>query len=345
MRLSALVILYSVNTFVLAATPVTTQPLAQLLIHPEFSAPAHVQSLNDSRLSSELTARIDNIRVRVGDQVKSGDPLVELDCRDYQSQLSSQQVMLNELEAQQELAQSQLKRARLLEKRNNIGEEQVEQRATEVSVLRARRAFQQERIRQSELAVERCQIRAPFAGVVTERLAQAGELATPGTPLLRLRQLDLLEISASLRVDQEPPVNGGVVFEYQDRRYPLTLRRLLPVIESRARTREARFEFAAELAPPGAAGRVIWRDGADYIPAYLLVRRQLDNQSELGLILLDGEQARFHPLPGAIEGQAARVDLDRLQLVIVDGRQSLRDGDAVSVQLPAHEAEDGAGDN
>ncbi|MDJ0808038.1 MAG: biotin/lipoyl-binding protein, partial [Gammaproteobacteria bacterium] len=65
--------------------PVRVKPLSSLLQHPEFSAPASVKPLNAPSLAAEISARIQVIPVLVGDQVKAGDPLVELDCRTYQS--------------------------------------------------------------------------------------------------------------------------------------------------------------------------------------------------------------------------------------------------------------------
>ena len=94
-----------------AAMPITTRPLAEVLIYPERSAPATVESLNDADLSAEITARIERILVRVGDEVAAGDALVELDCRDYRSRLAAQQAALRQLEAQHRLAASQLERA------------------------------------------------------------------------------------------------------------------------------------------------------------------------------------------------------------------------------------------
>ena len=102
----------------------------------------------------------------------------------------------------------------------------------------------------------------------------------------------------------------------------------MPVIDSRTRTREARLRFAEENAPVGAAGRVLWQGESLQLPAGYLVRRS----QQLGIFYVDGDQARFYPVPGAVEGQPAVVDLQAESLLIVEGRQRLADGDAISVQ-------------
>jgi len=307
-----------------AATPITTRPLAEVLIYPERSAPAAVESLNDADLSAEITARIDRILVRVGDEVAAGDLLVELDCRDYRSRLAAQQAALTQLEAQQRLATSQLERARNLRERRGASEEEVEQRETELLGLDAQLASQREAIMQAELNVGRCSIRAPYRSAVTARLGDEGTLAAPGTHLLRIVQTDAIELSAQLRADeiQDSRAAAALAFEVQGERYPVAVRRTVPVIDPRTRTVEVRLTFPGRSPLPGAAGRLVWRSTTPHLPADLLVRRN----GALGVFVASDGAAQFRALPGAQEGQPAAVDLPQDTLIVVAGRERLGDG-------------------
>ena len=62
---------------------VTTQALSELLFTTNYSAPATVVSLNDSNISAEIQARAIKINATVGEQIKKGKLLVELDCRSF----------------------------------------------------------------------------------------------------------------------------------------------------------------------------------------------------------------------------------------------------------------------
>lgn len=308
-----------------AATPVTTRPLAEVLIFPERSAPATVESLNDADLSAEIAARVDRIRVRVGDEVAAGDVLVELDCRGHRSRLAAQRAAASQLEAQHRLAASQLERARNLRERRGASEEEVEQRETELLGLDAQLAAQREAIVQAELDVERCAIRAPYRGAVTARLADEGTLATPGTHLLRIVETDALELSARLRAHELDESRSAAtrVFEFLGERYPVDLRRVVPVVDPRTRTVEARLTFPDRAPPAGAAGRLVWRSPTPHLPAELLVRRN----GALGVFVASNGAARFHALPGAQEGQPAPVaDLPPDTRIVVAGRERLGDG-------------------
>lgn len=310
------------------AVSIKAKRAADLLFFPDRSAPAEVVPLNDASLSAEINARIDQIAVRVGDQVKAGDLLARLDCRDYRSSLEAQKATRKALESRIALARAQLKRARNLKKARNISDEEVDRRETELQAQRAELAAQKERETQARNNVARCDIKAPFNAVVSERLASVGALASPGTPLLHLVQIDDSEVSARVRPEEaaEGAAAESVRFSYLGRDYPLKLLRLLPVVEPRTRTLEVRFGFSEQAAPPGASGRIHWRSAAAHLPADLPIRRD----GGLGIFLLNDGQAHFHPLPKAREGRPAAVDLPADARVITEGRQGLQDGDPVT---------------
>jgi RND family efflux transporter MFP subunit len=313
-----------------AAVPVTVLPVGDLLQQMHYSAPATVIARNSPSLSAEINARIDSIPVMVGDTVEPGDLLAQLDCRQYDSLLAAAKAGMDQLASERDFSAAQLKRARGLKLKKGISDEGVEQRKSEWESYSARYRMHEEAQRQAQLQVERCQIHSPFTAVVVERLASSGNLATIGTPILKLVQLDDIEISANLREQEAKTLRESkqIRFEFFNQEYRLTLRRIVPVIESRTRTREVRLLFSKESAPAGAAGRVVWQGESLQLPAGYLVRRS----GQLGVFLVDGNKARFHPVAGAIEGQPAVVDLPAEQLLIVEGRQRLGDGDEISVQ-------------
>lgn len=313
------------------AVPVTTAPLSQLLSTPQLSAPATVVARNQPTIASEISARIEAVPVHVGAPIEKGDPVARLDCRTQESQLRGAEATANDLAARREFAASQLKRARDLQMKKGISDEIVEQRAADLASLENQLAAQQELINQAALDVERCIIKAPFAAVVTERLADEGSLAAPGTPLVTLVQLDQLEVSADLRAGEARQVTASesTRLTVDGETYPLQLRYLVPVVDERTRTREARFIFVDAAAPPGATGRLVWEPDHKVLAAEYLVRRE----GALGFLYLNGNKAHFHPLADAVEGQPAIVtDLPPDTAVIVEGRQRLSDGDTVRVE-------------
>ncbi len=310
------------------ALSVSVQPLSQLVFHPERSAPAEVTPLNDARLSAEISARVMELPVKVGQQVEQGELVARLDCSDYKSRFDGQRATLRAMRIRLDLARTQLQRARNLSKQRNISEEIVDQRETELSALRAELEAQKKAEEQARLQVGRCKLQAPYAAVVAERLASQGDMAAPGTPLLRLVQLLDAEVSARLRPDRAEAAAKAQQpeFDWLGQRYPLRLLRKMPLVDRATRTMELRFGFVAEAPPPGASGRLRWREADAYLPADLLVRRD----AGLGVFLLRDGKAVFHLLQQAREGQPAGAEsLPRDARVILEGRESLRQGMAV----------------
>jgi len=309
------------------ATLVTQTGLSQLTFFPLYSAPATTLSLNDSRIGSEIPGLIRALPVRVGDRVEKGQRLAALDCRSNQILQRQANAALEAARARLTLAQRQLKRSRSLVKERNIPEETVNQREADLNTAKADLAAGQAALEKTRLDVQRCNIPAPFAGIVIERLAGEGEWTTPGQPLLRLLDTERLEVSAQVPLDRAAALQetGELWLMAAGRRYPLSLRHLLPAIEPRGRYREARFDFNDHPTLPGSSGRLSWRAIRPHLPADIPVRRD----DLLGVFLNQHGKASFHPLPEALEGQPAAIDLADDSQVILEGRWGLQDGDPV----------------
>jgi RND family efflux transporter MFP subunit len=310
-----------------AAALVSVQSLEQLAVYPEHRAPATVLSLNESRLSAELNARVTEIPVRVGDVVEPGAVLLRLDCRDYTLAETQAAEALAGLEARLRLARQQLQRAQTLKQQRSVAEELLDQRRAELDQLSAERRVQDARLASARLAVGKCTVTAPFRALVLERLSSVGELAAPGAALLRVLDLAHLEVSAQVLTDDAEGIQQAhsLRLALRGRDYPLRLRTLLPAVNTVSRSREARLSFAAEGALPGSAGELVWQAPGPHVPAELVVRRD----GVLGLFLVENGVARFHPLPGAEVGRPAPVALPAGTRVVTEGRFNLEDGEAL----------------
>ncbi len=309
--------------------PVAAQPLAELAIYPQYRAPASVISDNDSRISAEISARIIDIPVRVGEVVEKGALLVQLERTDFELALAREETVLQALLARIELADYQLSRAHALSQKKVVSEELVKQRESELSNLRAQLAGQEIALTQARRQLEKCTVRAPFEAIVSERLAQIGELASPGSALVQIVDNRHLEVSAQLQAPlaQSLPQATRPELVTSQQRYPLNLRHIVPVFDPRARTREARLRFSADTALPGSAGELVWRSERPHLPAELLNHRD----GHLGVFVAADGRAKFVPLPDAEEGRPAAVSFSSQTPIITLGRFRLQDGNPIAL--------------
>jgi RND family efflux transporter MFP subunit len=125
--------------------------------------------------------------------------LAVLDARDLVSRAQQMRETLKAAQAQRDLAKSELARVEELLKRNVTTRQRHDQ---VVSALRVAEA-EVDRLRQSlaeaETALSYTEIRAPGAGRVIDRLAEPGDVAAPGQPLLRLYDPAALRVEAPVR--------------------------------------------------------------------------------------------------------------------------------------------------
>lgn len=314
------------------ATPVSTQAAAELLTRMHYKAPAAAKSLNKSYLSAELTARIDTIPVTVGDQIKKGGILLGLDCKAFELEGQRVKASIKASEAQIRLARQQLRRALKLVKQKSASQELADQRRSEVDRLNAELQGQKIQHAETQRKVNRCQISAPYDALILERLAAVGEIAQPGKPLLTILDTAHIDVSAQIRQSDALTLQQATAiwFETNEIRYPVTLRVLSAFIDSSARSREARLDFNADLALPGATGRLIWEVDGHFLPAHFLQQRN----GMTGIFTLNDGKAHFNPIANALEGRPVRFDganfSDSSALIIVKGRHGLVDGQPVT---------------
>lgn len=312
------------------AVMVSAQSLSELIVQAEREAPASTLSLNESRLSAQVTAVIEAIPVQVGEVVNAGALLVQLDPRDYELALKRSMAALQSSQARIKRAEFQLKRARELHSKKFASEDTLIQRETELNVLQAELASAQSQVESARRDLAKCSVTAPFRAIIRARNGQQGELAVPGTPLISVIDAAHIEVSAQVQPKDGALLESAesVVFAAPRLDYPVHLLRLSPAIDSATRTREARLAFTGDSAPPGTEGRIVWRTKEPLLPADLISRRD----GRLGIFVAEHGKARFVLLDKAQEGRPAPVYLPSDTRVIVDGRFGLQDGQGISLK-------------
>lgn len=318
-----------------APVSVRTQTMAEVAIYPESAAPAVVVSLNDAPISAQVDALVVDVPVRVGDTVKAGAMLVKLACRDFELEQSRLKAERQAIQARLELAQWQLKQAETLAAQQTLPEEQVQEKRSQLAVLRGELAAHGARIEITDRQIAHCTVNAPFPGVVTARLIAVGQFASQGTALVRLLDITRPEVSAQVPSREVGALSQAksLTFEHDGQRYPLNLRAVLPAIHTETGTQEVRLDFAGLSSEPGAAGRLIWQNGEPHVPAEYLVQRG----GQLGVFIIADGKAHFHVLPGSQSGRPAAISLPPETQLIVTGQFGLSEGmDVKAEPLKGH---------
>lgn len=154
-----------------------------------------------------------------------------------------------------------------------------------------------------------------------------------GKPVVEMIEVSALDVSAKIANSDEESFNAAKSFiiDVAGEQYNVTLRSLLPVIESNTRSREARFVFSDQKAIAGSTGRLRWQSPVSYLPAHLLQKRDGEN----GYFIVDSgggkNTAKFISVSAAEEGRPLLFNAATDTKIVTDGRHGLNDGDEVEL--------------
>ena len=295
-----------------------------------------VSAWEEMQLGVEVSGlRVTALNVDVGQQVRKGELLLQLDHRSLDADLAQANASLREAEAGASLARSQLARGELLVKDKYIS-------ATQVDELRAGRVQGDARVgtaraMRDTAALRRsfADLRAPDAGVISKRLVQPGQVVAAGSELLRLIRQNRLEWRADLpeaqlaqvRVGQDVVLDGSGVHG--------RVRAVTPGVDSSSRTGTAYVDLPQpKQVQPGTyvQGKILIGQGAALVvPISAVLRR--DGHAYV-FVVRDGKHAtRVRVEPGSLEGGKVEIrsGLKAGAQVVSTGAGFLSDGDLIRI--------------
>lgn len=188
-------------------------------------------------VSSQSSGPIVNLAVSEGDIVESGDFLAQIDTLQmhFQREQIRSQMLANVARTASTRSQSEVVTEQLLvaKKEQNrvqnlvkdgaatqkmlddvngqisVLEKQRSQVLSQLGLIEAERGVQSAQLAQIEDAISRAHVRAPISGAVLLILAEQGELALPGKPMLILADTESMIVKAYVGAEQLPSITRG----------------------------------------------------------------------------------------------------------------------------------------
>jgi RND family efflux transporter MFP subunit len=239
--------------------------LTSLATESRYAAPGVVRAVREAELATRLMGTVERVLVRAGDRVAQGQVVLTLDA-------ASADAAIRQARAGHDLAERTLRRMERL----------VADSAAPLAQLDAARAAEAQassQVRAAEVDHGYASLRAPFAGTVTARLADPGDLAAPGRVLLRVADATAREIVVGVPDDVAAGIRPGLVVPVRlgagERRAEAKVTAVVPGAEAASRTVEVRLAAPAGATAgttavaefPGAVGAGI------QVPDSVVVRR------------------------------------------------------------------------
>lgn len=163
------------------------------------SAVGTVRAVHEAVVASKILARVDDVRVKAGQEVKEGDVLVLLDKADLKSRIEQAISTQTAAKARYDQAEIDYGRTQRLRAKESVTQGELDQattalRAAKAELERARQAVEEARIMESYATV-----RAPMSGRIIDKKVNAGDTVSPGQMLVTMYDPSHMQLVATVR--------------------------------------------------------------------------------------------------------------------------------------------------
>jgi multidrug efflux system membrane fusion protein len=257
-----------------------------------------IRARYESDLAFRVGGKIVSRHVELGERVRAGQPLFQLDSEDYELALKSAEADVATVEADLEYATAQDTRLQRLSQlgRGVTSDAMVEKARADRDMAVGRRDRAAKALALAQNRLSYCTLTADADGVVTELPGEAGLVVVEGQPVARLAKDGGLEAVVSVpenRVEDARSAHARVaLWSAPDISFPAVLREISPSADPVTRTYQARFAL-----PSAGAGvelgmtATVYLTPADTSAGFVLPLSSLLRQSEGPAVWVVGRKA------------------------------------------------------
>ena len=260
-----------------AAISVRTVAVASESWPEEYVAAGTVRARMSATVASKLMGYVREVHVQVGDRVTSGQLLVALETSDLdtswrradasreeaRSAIPETENAIAGAKANLELARATFNRMKDLFASKSISNQEFDEASARLksaeaacAMAESRRAQLTARISQAEqerraAEIQRgyAQMRAPFAGVVTVKSVEPGNLATPGAPLVTIERQGAYRLEVPVEESRLPVIRRGasvsVTIDAVDRTFQAVIGEVVPAVDAASRAYIVKIDLPA----------------------------------------------------------------------------------------------------
>jgi RND family efflux transporter MFP subunit len=337
-------------------------------------ATGYVTARRQATVSAKITGKVRTLLIEEGQRVAEGEVLATLDDAEARAEVALRQAQveaaragLAEIQSALANAEREFGRQRELETQKLISASVLDATRTQAEALRARLASQQSQVKVADEALlaakvqlDNTIVRAPFAGVVTVKAAQPGEMISPisagggsiRTGIGTIVDMDSLEIQVDVseayinRVQAGQPVEA-VLNAYPEWRIPAEVIAIVPTADRSKATVKVRIALGAKdsrIVPEmgvrvafleeqsGAAGTATTVPASGVLVPQAAIRQ--DAGEDVIYVVNDGKAQRRAVTLGGQRGDERLLQsgVAAGESVIVDAPATLKDGDTVETK-------------
>jgi len=320
---------------------------------------------------AKINGRLDDVFVRMGDQVKKGQQIAKVEDRELQEQIKQAQASfevsaatIRQREADLRLAQTNLDRSKNLYDRQLIPKQtwddtdsRFQAALAQLDLAKAQYSQAQARLDELQINIANTTILSPVSGFIGKRSLDPGAWVTPNTAFMSIVDISLVRLVANVIEKDLRRMKNGLparveVDAYPDETFQGRIARVAPVLDPATRTAQIEVEIPNSdfRLKPGMYARVSFtiehREKTLVVPTAALV----DVGGNRGVFLPhkgdQGDIANFKAIEvGLIDQNLVEVSSGLVEgdNVITTGAAALREGDRIVLPGQQQPASGGGG--
>ena len=189
-----------------ADIPVSTTVVKKMLLINDISLVGVINANNDVNVISEAQGLVTEAKVKVGDYVKAGTVLFQIDDVIMQSNLASAEI--NYLKAKRDFERSET-----LYQENSIS-------AAQLDLARLQMKAAESKLTLAKKQLNDTKIKAPISGTINKRMVDHGTMVNPGTPVANIVDVSTLKVLLNVSEKDAFQIKAGEQSEITTDVYP-----------------------------------------------------------------------------------------------------------------------------
>ena len=164
----------------------------------ELNFSGQIEASQTVNISTRIMGFITAINVKVGDHVNKGQLLVSISNDDIKAKRAQTDAMISEAEASFNNAKKDQDRFNNLYKQQSASAKELDNINLQYNSAKSRLEAARQMRNEVSAMMSYTQLTAPFSGIVSQKMMDAGSMASPGMPILTIEQAGVLQVSASV---------------------------------------------------------------------------------------------------------------------------------------------------
>jgi RND family efflux transporter MFP subunit len=319
-------------------------------LSPVVSVSGTVVSQNDSKIAAEISGRLISLSA-IGARVMTGDVIALIDDKQLKIELREVQANVFNSKAHLRFLEAEVIRKKQLFKQKLSPETELDKVLSERDIAQGDVTVAQARLDKTKQNLAYTQLKAPFSGIVTQRIANLGEYVENGSAIIRLVETANSEASVfapivafqflkeAKQLAVESPLGSGYAI----------IKAIVPVANVRSHLMEVRLDMSTFDWPIGLAFKAQVANGPSEVllavPRDALVLRRDGasvfrvNKSDEGVTAEKIAVALGVGMGGlvAVTSTDPNKSIQAGDLIIIRGAERLKDGQSVAIKNNNHE--------